>query len=170
MNIKALKGFRKASAETRFDQCYTPEPMSGCWLWLGAEQGSNGYGRFKVNGKGVAAHRFSYERFRGPIPEGLFALHHCDTPACVNPNHLFTGTHLDNTLDKVRKGRQAKGSELANAQGNTLRRGELNGNRRLTNEQVVEIRALNMPQRKIATQFNVSQALISKIKRKEMWT
>jgi hypothetical protein len=153
----------------RFDASYMPEPISGCWLWLGSEQGSNGYGRIKANGKYTQAHRYSYKRFVGEIPNGMFVCHRCDNPACVNPYHLFVGTHQDNTDDKVRKNRQAKGIKLAEAQYKNRPKGELNGGSKLTQDQVNQIRSINLPQRKIAKIFGVSQPLISKIKRKEMW-
>jgi hypothetical protein len=83
-----------------------PEPNTGCLLWLG-KVGTDGYGLFKVGGKRRAAHRVSYEIHKGPIPPGLWVLHRCDTPACVNPEHLFLGTHADNMRDMVAKGRMA---------------------------------------------------------------
>ncbi len=157
------------SPNERFDASYIPEPISGCWIWLGAEQGSYGYGRIKADGKYMPAHKYSYQRFVGSVPDGMLVCHRCDNPACVNPYHLFIGTNQDNTDDKVRKNRQARGSRLAEAQYQNRPRGEKNGNSKLTKNQVDEILGLNMPQRKIAKIFGVSQALISKIKRKEMW-
>ena len=65
----------------------------------------NGYGRFRVGAKMIRSHRISYEIHRGPIPDGLCVLHECDNPTCVNPQHLFAGTHQDNADDKVAKGR-----------------------------------------------------------------
>ena len=164
-----LRSLSRCTDIERFDASYMPEPISGCWLWLGKEQGSNGYGRIKANGKYTAAHRYSYKRFVGEIPNGMLVCHRCDNPACVNPYHLFIGTHQDNTDDKVRKNRQAKGIKLAEAQYENRPKGELNGQSKLTQDQVNQIRSLNMPQRKIAKIFGVSQPLISKIKRKEMW-
>lgn len=169
MDLRSLSGHKSKSHIERFDASYMPEPISGCWLWLGAEQGSNGYGRIKINGKAMPAHKYSYQRFVGKVPKGMLVCHRCDNPACVNPYHLFIGTNQDNTDDKVRKNRQAKGIKLAEAQYENRPRGELNGNSKLTKNQVDQIRSLNMPQRKIAKIFGVSQPLISKIKRKEMW-
>lgn len=84
---------------------YIPEPNSGCWLWT-AGVGIGGYGRLWC-GAGLTryAHRFSYELAFGPVPSGMFVCHRCDTPACVNPDHLFLGTHRDNMRDMQQKGR-----------------------------------------------------------------
>jgi DNA-binding transcriptional regulator YiaG len=168
-NLKSLGGSKPKSHAERFDASYMPEPISGCWLWLGEEQGSNGYGRIKVNGKAMQAHKYSYQRYIGAVPNGMLVCHHCDNPACVNPYHLFLGTNKDNSDDKVRKNRQAKGKQLAEAQSKNRPRGEKIWNSKLTIDQVNQIRSIDMSQRKLAKMFGVSQPLISKIKRKEMW-
>ena len=81
--------------------------MSGrCWLWT-AYRNRRGYGWFRdgQRGKAVLAHRWAYEGTFGEIPEGLFVIHSCDTPACVKPSHLRIGTAADNAADMVRRGR-----------------------------------------------------------------
>jgi hypothetical protein len=79
--------------------------ISGCWLWLSNRKSVGGYGILRVRGTQTMAHRYAYELTHGPIPEGLFVCHKCDVPACVNPDHLFLGTALDNTIDMIGKGR-----------------------------------------------------------------
>lgn len=101
-----------------------------CWLWT-ASVGSAGYGSFGIgDGRTTSAHRFAYELHHGPVPRGMFVLHHCDIKRCVNPAHLFAGTHRDNMADAVRKGRIAA----------TKVEGEQSPNAVLSDDQVRQIR------------------------------
>lgn len=75
-----------------------------CWMWL-KEKDEKGYGKYNLDGKKLAAHRYSYELKHGKIPKGMLACHKCDNPSCVNPDHFFLGTHLDNMIDAYEKGR-----------------------------------------------------------------
>lgn len=96
-----------AATLARFEKYVHAEPTTGCYLWTGGTQ-SKGYGVFNNprGHRGVGlAHRLSYEHHVGLIPEGMHVLHRCDTPACVNPEHLFLGTNLDNIHDRMLKGR-----------------------------------------------------------------
>lgn len=90
-------------ALVRFNRKWTPEPNTGCWLWTKGTH-KYGYGFFKYAGD-VTAHRAGYRLYRGPIPEGMHVLHRCDVPQCVNPDHLFLGTQVDNNKDCAQKGR-----------------------------------------------------------------
>lgn len=93
------------SLKERFHANYIPEPMSGCWLWVGGTNGK-GYGQLWIDGEpSIMAHRLSWELHNGPIPKGMLVCHKCDTPPCVNPDHLFIGTDKDNIQDCIKKGR-----------------------------------------------------------------
>ena len=89
------------------------EKTDGCWLWQ-AGRDRDGYGVFGVKTESrwvqVRAHRLAYEMTLGSVPEGMWVLHRCDNPPCVNPEHLFLGTVRDNVDDSVRKGRHTRGS------------------------------------------------------------
>lgn len=78
----------------------------GCWLWIGRRD-ANGYGRIKVRQVLTWAHRISWWIHAGVPANAMCVCHKCDNPQCVRPDHLFLGTHRDNALDCVAKGRHA---------------------------------------------------------------
>jgi HNH endonuclease len=96
----------KPTIERWFEQVSINEKTQ-CWEWTGTKNKPGGYGYLHVAGTKhtvIGAHRLAYEHFIGP-PGDLCVLHRCDNPSCSNPDHLFLGTHLDNALDRCRKGR-----------------------------------------------------------------
>jgi hypothetical protein len=78
--------------------------VDGCWIWIKSKD-EDGYGNAWHEGKKIAAHRLSFKLNVGDIPKGMFVCHTCDTPSCINPEHLFLGTPKDNTKDMINKGR-----------------------------------------------------------------
>lgn len=141
----------------RFHQKYIKQD-DGCWIWTGGTR-PNGkgvlYGRHYLdNGKAEGAHRFAYAIANGGIPNAAYICHHCDTPLCVNPDHLFASDHAGNMRDMVEKHRSYTG------------RGEYKkGLAKLSNEQANQIRQMQLPQSKIARLFGVAQTTIGRIKR-----
>lgn len=81
-------------------------PFHPCWEWTAAKN-EKGYGVFGVGKETDKAHRISYRIFVGDIPSGMFLLHSCDNPGCVNPNHLRPGTNSENVQDMISRGRNS---------------------------------------------------------------
>lgn len=142
------------NTEQRFHEKYIPVTETGCWLWTACTD-RYGYGKFGVGGRVVKAHRYSWELANGPNPSCLHVCHKCDTPACVNPEHLFLGTPADNSADKVAKGRHAFGSRASSA--------------KLTGADAVEIYLAEGPQKLIADRYGIDPAMVSNIKRRKSW-
>jgi hypothetical protein len=85
-----------------------PHMTTPCWEWMSAHDGA-GYAVLRVAGKNIHASRIAVAMRDGSIDREMDACHHCDNRMCVNPEHIFVGSALDNMRDKVKKGRQAKG-------------------------------------------------------------
>ena len=132
----------------------------GCWEWTGSCC-TAGYGILSVDNRPRLAHRLAYEFYREMIPTGMQVLHTCDNRRCVNPDHLYLGTHDDNMRDKVRRNRcsSLKGTESPTAV--------------LSEDQVCAIRAeyaaCGVSQRVLAARFGVTQSTVSAIIRKVRW-
>lgn len=128
-------------AAERFWEKVSPEPNTGCLLWLGATFRDTHYGAFRgEDGRTRNAHRVAWELVNGPVPEGMCVLHHCDNRVCVfadpdpRRSHLFLGTVLDNTRDMDAKGRRVNAPLSGDASPSRqhperLARGERHGSR-----------------------------------------
>jgi len=142
-----------------------PDFRSGCWKWTGRTSRTNPknpQGVVRAAGPGERremASRAAYRVFRGEIPAGMLVCHRCDNSLCINPAHLFLGTHLDNMADMRSKGRQ--------------NRGERNGMAKLTVADVIDIRrrgAAGESQESLAMSFNVSRSNISRVLSGACWS
>lgn len=145
-------------APDRFEAMF--QKTEGCWVWQGGKT-SQGYGQFGygrresgIGYKTVGAHRLSWQFYRGEIPEGLSVLHRCNCPSCVNPDHLYLGTHTDNMADRREAGTVSR------------KYGENNHQAVLTQAQADWAReqsAKGLNQKSIAFKLRVSRALIGLI-------
>ena len=102
------KYFNSKSIQQRIEENSMAIPDTGCVLWTGCTS-YQGYAQTRFMRKTLNVHRVVWELYNGPILDGLWVLHHCDTPACINPLHLFLGTHQDNMQDRQDKHRNYKG-------------------------------------------------------------
>lgn len=148
------------------------EKTENCWNWLGTRSAGR-YGSLRVNGRAVKAHRYMWQLTYGEIPSGVEVCHTCDNGLCVNPAHLFLGTHSDNMRDMASKGR----SKVIPMPG------EKNPMSKLTARHVLEIRsryfsdaphtkAYRGPNSasKIAAQYGVTKGCIDQITSGKVWT
>lgn len=134
------------------------EKSDGCWKWTGYRD-PNGYGRLNIDNVPVLAHRISWDLFkRKPIGED-HALHRCDNPQCVNPDHLFRGDQISNTADKMKKKRHRFG----------VSRGVDHGCAKLTEDQIRTIRKSSDVDQNIADQFGISRRHVLDIKNLKVW-
>ncbi len=171
------------SERDKFLANVSTEPNTGCWLWLGAVD-NNGYARMNRGRATVRAHRVSWELANGPVPRGegyhgTCVLHRCDNGniGCVNPDHLFLGTQRGNIADRHAKGRTSRGTKhAASCVGRpteNLKRGEANGNAKLTRSIVDHIRILAstgvVTNVAIARAFGLSKTHVGKIIKREWW-
>lgn len=155
----ALKVFRASGLKGLLESRVEFDTNCGCWLWTGALRCSRKM-RPAVTYPGhptETAYRTAYETYKGPIPAGLFVCHSCDVPLCINPDHLFLGTTADNMADMVKKGRASR------------QRGSANPQAKLTEEQVVALRASNEPNATLAERYGVTSRRVAIIRGDSEW-
>lgn len=156
-----INGHQYKRFEITFEEAFWKHVSKGqpseCWEWQAKRL--HGYGHMRYRDKDYIAHRVSYELHKGTIPAKMVVCHRCDNPSCVNPDHLFLGTHADNVADKIAKGRQPHGSAV--------------GSSKLTEEQVILIRieynCARITPQELADKYNVSRRTISDVLRRRTW-
>lgn len=156
-NAEAICRLQHLPPEERFWMKVKKGTSEECWEWQ--ESNRRGYGCLWVNRKYISAHRFSWILHYGHIEEGLCVLHKCDNPICVNPTHLFLGTNLDNTQDRVNKGRSANGEKTS--------RGKLSREDVSTIKELMKTRKVRV--KLIAEKYNVSAITIYRIDKGETY-
>jgi len=132
------------------------EKTNSCWIWKGYVN-PDGYGRYSSNYKTFFAHRYSWIIHKGNIPNAILVCHSCDNRKCVNPEHLFLGTHKDNYQDSKNKKRHVHG----NSHGQTKIKEEFH-------EEIINSYLSGETQRNIAKKYSVSQGAIQDIIRKKI--
>lgn len=142
----------RAKFFSRFDRLGADE----CWPWK-YHAGHAGHGRMWAGGRNTLATHIALQLAGLPRIGAACALHSCDNPSCVNPGHLRWGTQAENIADRIKRGR------------NGAARGVVNGRSKLTECQVLEIRADMRPSRVIAPEYGISQAMICNIRAKRAW-
>lgn len=124
-------------------------PEDGCWEWKGARS-ADGYGAYSYKKKSYRAHRLALELDGRPVPDGMYACHHCDNPICVRPDHLYVGTPTDNMRDAKKRNR-------------------LRPARKLTESDVLAIRASKEPVKALAAKYGVTHGAISMARSGKTW-
>lgn len=149
----------RESNEQRFLKSFIIDNETGCWIW---QKANKRYGVFRTSNprKQVSAHRYSYVLHKGEITENMFVCHTCDNPICVNPEHLFLGTHMDNVNDMISKKRHVFGIK--------------HGNSKLSEQDVLEIKkAFDTPYwgigKDLSKKYNIDNRTISCIKLNKNW-
>lgn len=155
-NGKRLRVSPKMPVKERLALYSSAPTETGCIEWRGSS-GKAGYGRIGVNGTLMLPHRLAYIEANGEIPEGMWVLHSCDNPKCINPEHLRVGTPSDNASDRLIRNRAwvPKGVESPHA--------------KLTESQVIAIRKDGRRHKDIAKEHGVSRATIGDIKSGKSW-
>lgn len=149
------------------------EITDSCWIWK-ASKDKDGYGKCTLIPLEWKAYRASYRLFKGDIPPMTCVCHSCDVPSCVNPGHLFLGTHSENIMDKVKKWRTASGdSHGSKTHPEVIKRGSFHHKAVIDEETALKIFNLHDGKMgtgtRLANQFGVSKQLVSRIHKRKGW-
>ena len=158
------------------------------WVWMGTTDSKGRYGVLRRGRRVLLAHRVAWEIKNGPIPAGMAVCHTCDNPPCVRPDHLWLGTLAENIRDRDAKGRAATGdrngarthperlprgdNHFRRCRPDLVLRGSAHGRARLTEDQVLDIRArcaAGETRKAVADSYGVGRTLISQIALRQIW-
>lgn len=159
-----IQKFQQIPIEAKFERAIDKNGASvtpvgtPCWLWTEGVS-PRGYGKVWWKGKTECSSRVAWMIYKGPIPDSMLVLHKCDTPSCVNPEHLFLGNHKINAADKVAKGRAHSGDH----------HGEKSGRAKLTETQVKAIRSDPRRHGPVAHDYGVDPSTICDIRNRKLW-
>lgn len=171
-----IKGVKPSLKDTKrfWTKVLCGDDLDGCWIWRGSKKGT-GYGEMRLPYKRVLVHRFSFLIHNGFLDESLLICHHCDTPLCVNPRHLFMGTKADNNTDKANKGRVvAKSGDEHHFRlhPEKIPRGERHGRAQISEAQARNIllrHSLGEDNTSIANSIGVSRHLVCCCTSRKTW-
>lgn len=164
-----------ASDIARFER-HISKDSGGCWLWTSARLNS-GYAYFGLRGRMISGHRFSYSAFRGKIPDGICVCHTCDVRHCVNPDHLFLGTHKDNMQDAKRKGRIVMPPRFDNPEWIAKKNARMPKGSDVKTSKLTETQVLDLMQRRttgisyslLAKEFGLDKSTVADICTGQHW-
>lgn len=147
------------SLALRIEENSMPVTECGCWIWMLSTH-RHGHGQLTYRYQHLAAHRCSYEAFKGPIPEEMHVLHRCNIPQCVNPDHLYLGKDLENAWDRIAAGTQVNPPTLI---------GSEHPNSKLTEDVARQIKNSRGTAKEVAARFGCHFQTVHQIRSGRQW-
>ncbi|QIG68266.1 HNH endonuclease protein [Rhizobium phage RHph_Y1_10] len=153
---------RFKTLEERFEEKFDRAGENDCWLWKAGRSRPQEHPKIRLDGGYKKASKVSLLLYRGQDAGDMHVCHSCDTPLCVNPNHLFLGTHLLNMQDKVSKGRSHRPAGRKNPKSKLTK---------LAAQKIAaDLERGELSQQEIARKYEIGQSTVSEIKRGRHWT